>query len=215
LLLGDAPPEGSLGDPALDAAADREARALMAKGASRTLTLEGVRCFVEVYGPSPTLLIVGAGHVAMPLVTLARTLGFQTTVIDGRPSFANRERFPHVDSLLVGIPSELVKQTLLTPATALILVAHDYKYDIPVLRHALGTDVEYIGMLGSRRRGETILKMLREEGLTEEQLKRVHVPIGLDLGGETASEIALAIMAEVVASRHEGSGRPLSQIKRG
>ena len=94
--------------------------------------------------------------------------------------------------------------------TALVLVAHDYKYDLPVLRHALATDVAYIGMLGSRRRGEAILKLLREDGVDDAALTRVRVPIGLDLGAKSAPEIALAVLAEIQAVRGNGSGVPLS-----
>jgi xanthine dehydrogenase accessory factor len=115
-----------------------------------------------------------------------------------------------VDELRVGIPSELIKDYPLTPSAALVLVAHDYKYDLPVLRHALTTPIGYIGMLGSRRRGATILKFLREDGVTPEEIARVRVPIGLDLGARSAPEIALAILAEIQAVRGGGSGRPLS-----
>ena len=168
LLLDDGRRVGSLGDPALDAAAPAAARGPLGTGVSRTVGLgpgEAVRVFVEVHLPPPTLLVVGGSHVAMPLVTLARSLGYRTVVVDGRPRLATRERFPDVDELLVGIPSELVRRIPLHPTTALVLVAHDYKYDLPVLRHALAGEVGYIGMLGSRRRGDAILRMLREEGV--------------------------------------------------
>ena len=123
--------------------------------------------------------MVGASHVAMPLVTMARVLGFRTIVIDGRPRFATRERFPDVDDLRIGIPSELVRDVPLIATTALVLVAHDYKYDVPVLRHALGTPVGYIGLLGSSRRGAAILNLLREDGVAEDALTaraRAHRP---------------------------------------
>jgi xanthine dehydrogenase accessory factor len=217
LLLDDGRRVGTLGDPALDEAAVTAARGPLATGVSRTVGLgpaEAIRSFVEVHLPLPTLLVVGGSHVAMPLVTLARSLGFRTVVVDGRPRFATRERFPDVDELLIGIPSELVRRIPLRPTTALVLVAHDYKYDLPVLRHALSGEVGYIGMLGSRRRGDAILRMLREEGVSEAALARIRVPIGLDLGGRTAPEIALAILAEIVASRYGGTGRPLALAKR-
>jgi xanthine dehydrogenase accessory factor len=217
LLLDDGRRVGSLGDPALDEVAPSEARGPLATGVSRTVGLgpgESVRVFVEVHLPPPTLLVVGGSHVAMPLVTLARSLGYRTVVVDGRPRLATRERFPDADELLVGIPSELVRRIPLRPTTALVLVAHDYKYDLPVLRHALAGEVGYVGMLGSRRRGEAILRMLREEGVSEESLARIRVPIGLDLGGRTAPEIALAILAEIVASRYGGTGQPLVLAKR-
>jgi xanthine dehydrogenase accessory factor len=216
LLLDDGRRVGSLGDPALDAAAPAAARGPLGTGVSRTVGLgpdEAVRVFVEVHLPPPTLLVVGGSHVAMPLVILARSLGYRTVVVDGRPRLATRARFPDVDELLVGIPSELVRGIPLRPTTALVLVAHDYKYDLPVLRHALSGEVGYVGMLGSRRRGDAILRMLREEGISETALARIRVPIGLDLGAKTAPEIALAILAEIVASRYGGTGRPLALAK--
>ncbi|MFQ5946004.1 MAG: XdhC family protein [Anaerolineae bacterium] len=216
LVLDSGKAEGTLGDPFLDRRFAAEARACMAGGVSQTLFLEGVRCFVETFGPPTTLLVVGAGHVAMPLVSLAKVLGFRTIVVDGRPRFATRERFPDVDRLEVGIPSELVRSIPLTPATALVLVAHDYKYDLPVLRHALASSAGYIGMLGSSRRGSAILNLLREEGVSDELLARIRVPIGLDLGAQTAPEIALAILAEILAERRGATGIPISRkIKEG
>src|SRR6266705_4114522 len=210
LVLDSGAVEGSLGDPFLDERFAAEVPQAIAGGTSRTLYLENVRAFVEVVAPPALLLVVGASHVAMPLVTLARVLGYRTVVLDGRPRFATRERFPDVDELRVGIPSELVAEYPLIASTALILVAHDYKYDLPVLRRALVTDVGYIGMLGSSRRGGAILKFLTEEGVSDAELKRIRVPIGLDLGARSAPEIALAIMAEIQAVRGGGSGQPLS-----
>jgi xanthine dehydrogenase accessory factor len=215
LVLDDDRRDGTLGDPALDAAVAELARESFATGTSRTVTVGDarVRCFVEVHMPAPTLLVVGAGHVAMPLVTLARPLGFRTVVVDGRPRLATQERFPDADELVVGIPSEVTRRVPLLVSTAVVLVAHDYKYDLPVLKHVLTTPTGYVGMLGSRRRGEAILKLLREDGVSEAALARIRVPIGLDLGARTAPEIALAVLAEVVAARYGGSGRPLSAIR--
>lgn len=218
LVLDDGRRIGSLGAPALDGAAAGAAEEGFASGASRTVALgptRDVRCFVELHVPPPTLLIVGASHVAMPLVSLAKILDFRTIVVDGRPRLATRERFPGADELVVGIPSEVTRRVPLRSSTAVVLVAHDYKYDLPVLRHVLAAPVGYVGMLGSRRRGEAILKLLREEGVPEAQLARLRVPIGLDLGARTASEIALAILGELVAARYGGSGRPLSAITSG
>ena len=215
LVLDDGTVEGSLGEAFLDERFVAEARTAMTSGASRTLFLEGVRAFVEVVTPPALLLVVGAGHVAMPLTTLARTLGYRTVVLDGRPRFATAERFPDVDELKIGIPSELIGAYPFIPSTALVLVAHDYKYDLPVLRHALATEVGYIGMLGSARRGAAILKLLREDGLGEESLARVRVPIGLDIGARSAPEIALAVLAEIQAVRTGTSGLPMSVKRRG
>jgi len=216
LVKDDGASEGTLGDPAVDGRFAAAAGEALRAGKSRTLSLDDVKAFVEVFAPPSILCLVGAGHVAMPLVTLARSLAFRTIVIDGRPRFATRERFPDVDDLRIGIPSELVQQVAMTPTTALVLVAHDYKYDVPVLRHALGTPVGYIGLLGSSRRGAAILNILREDGVAEDALLRVRVPIGLDLGAQSAPEIALAIMAEVLAVQRGGSGMAISEkVRRG
>src|SRR5439155_1603522 len=119
LVLDDGAVEGTLGDAFLDERFSREAREAMATGVSRTLFLESTRAFVEVLAPPAQLIVVGASHVAMPLVALAKVLGYRTVVLDGRPRFATRERFPDVDELRVGIPSELVAQYPLIASTAL------------------------------------------------------------------------------------------------
>jgi xanthine dehydrogenase accessory factor len=183
---------------------------LSASGGSRTRTVGGQEVYIEILRPPSRLLIFGAGAVAIPLVSFGRALGFQTIVIDARARFANRERFPDADEIRVGIASELAGQLALGPGTPVVLVAHDYKIDVPVLKKALASDAPYIGLLGSRRRGGAILQMLRDDGVPEEQLGRVRVPIGLDLGGETAAEIALSIISEVVAVMRGRSGAALS-----
>ena len=206
---------GSLGDPLLDRTARDRALELIRHGSSRTVNLGGderpFEAFIEVHGPVRTLVVFGAGHVAIPLVELAKTLGFRTVLVDARDRFATRERFPLADEIRVGIPSEIAGDLRYTPSTYVVLVAHDYKYDIPVLRHVLRTGAAYIGMLGSRRRGQAILQFLAEEGVEPEVLERVHVPIGLDIGAQSAAEIALSILAEAVAMRSRRSGRPLRE----
>jgi len=166
--------------------------------------------YIEVLRPPSTLIIFGASAVAIPLVTFARTLGFRTTIIDGRARFASRDRFPDADDIRVGIVSEIAGQMQFGPATPVVLVAHDYKIDVPVLEKALASDAPYIGLLGSRRRGATILQMLRDSGVADSQLARVRTPIGLDLGGESAADIALSIISEIVAVTHGKNGSPLS-----
>ena len=210
LVLDDGAAEGSLGEPFLDERFTTEAREMIHAGKSGTLFLEGVRAFAEVLAPPALLLVVGAGHVAMPLTALARVLGYRTVVLDGRPRFATTERFPDVDELRVGMPSEMVREYPLTRSASLVLVAHDYKYDMPVLKHALTTEIGYVGMLGSSRRGATILKHLAEDGVDAVSLARVRVPIGLDLGARSAPAIALAILAEIQAVHGGGSGQPMS-----
>jgi xanthine dehydrogenase accessory factor len=196
----------------LDQAALLRAGEILARGASRTLSVElgdTVReLFFELHGPAASLYVFGATAVAIPLAELASTLGFRCTVIDGRPRLAAPERFPATTDLRVGIPSEIAEGLSLGPSSAVVLLAHDYKYDLPVLREVLRREVGYVGLLGSRRRGDAILGFLRDEGIPEEALRRIHVPVGLDLGAESAAEIALSILAEVVAARAgRGGGR--------
>src|SRR5215813_10820539 len=126
--------------------------------------------FFEVHVPPTTMSVFGAGHIAMPLVKLAHDMGLKTIVVDGRPRFATRERFPDADELLIGIPSEIARGLSYTSSTLVVLAAHDYKYDIPVLKIVLNSEALYIGMLGSRRRGEAILKFLEESGVDRQVL---------------------------------------------
>jgi xanthine dehydrogenase accessory factor len=207
----------TLGEPALDEQARVTALDLIAKRVSRTIRLpQGssfLDVFFELYSPPRTLIVFGAGPVTMHLVNLAKEAGLKTIVIDGRPRFATRERFPHADELLIGIPSEIARALAYTSSTFVVLAAHDYKYDIPVLKVVLQTDAAYIGMLGSRRRAEAILKFLKESGVDEQSLGRIRVPIGLDIGAESAAEIALAILAEAMAVKTGRPGTPMKERK--
>ena len=144
--------------PELDREAQTIALELMRKRASCTVSLVRTRrpVFFEVHGPPPTLIVFGAGHVSMPLVSLAHDLGLKTVVVDGRPRFATRERFPDVDELLIGIPSEIAATLAYTSSTFVVLTAHDYKYDLPVLKVVLPARPAYVGLLGSKRRGKAI-----------------------------------------------------------
>lgn len=199
---------GTLGSTDLDAAAVAAAEGVIARGSSRTIELQlgesTIELFFELHGPTARLLVFGATTVAIPLVELARTLGFRTVVVDARPRFASAERFPNAGEIRIGNPAEIAMELPLGPTTCVVLLAHDYKYDVPILREVLQHDVAYLGLLGSRGRGRAILDFLREEGVPEEQLQRIHVPVGLDIGAQSAPEIALSILAEAVAVR---SGR--------
>ncbi|HUF28791.1 MAG TPA: XdhC/CoxI family protein [Gemmatimonadaceae bacterium] len=215
VVRADGVTDGTLGDPALDARAREHALSLIAQGVSRTVDLGGeakpYEAFVEVHGPRRTLVIFGAGHVAMPLVAQASTLGLRTILVDARERFATRDRFPQADEIRVGIPSEIAAELRYGPSTFVVLVAHDYKFDLPILRTVLATDASYIGLLGSRRRGRAILEHLAGDGIGPEALERVHVPIGLDIGARTAAEIALSILAEALAVRAGRQGAPLRE----
>jgi xanthine dehydrogenase accessory factor len=184
----------------------------MRKLRSSTVSLanDSLPVFFEVHGPPPTLIVFGAGPVAMPLISLAHDLGLKTVVVDGRPRFATRERFPDVDELLIGIPSEIADQLAYTSSTFVVLTAHDYKYDLPVLRAVLPAKPAYVGLLGSKRRGHAIKEFLKDGGMEESLLEQLHVPTGLDIGAGTAAEIALSILAEAVAIK---SGRTTVSLK--
>ena len=200
---------GTLGTPELDREAVTTASELMRKRTSSTVSLanDSLPVFFEVHGPPPTLIVFGAGHVSMPLISLAHDLGLKTVVVDGRPRFATRERFPDVDELLIGIPSEIAETLAYTSSTFVVLTAHDYKYDLPVLKVVLPARPAYVGLLGSRRRGKAIKEFLVDAGMNESLLEQLHVPTGLDIGADSAPEIALSILAEAVAIKSGKSGR--------
>lgn len=201
---------GSLGTSELDREAQSRALELMKKGVSATISIDSSPIFFETHGPPPTLIVFGASHVAMPLVSLAHDLGLKTIVVDGRPRFATRERFPDVDKLLIGIPSEIAETLAYTSSTFVVLTAHDYKYDLPVLKVVLPGRPAYVGLLGSKRRGAAIKEFLRDGGIDEDLLDQLHVPTGLDIGAQTAAEIALSILAEAVALK---SGRSATFLR--
>jgi xanthine dehydrogenase accessory factor len=181
-------------------------------GASYTLSesefagaeIEG-RVFVDRLTPPATLVIVGAGEIAMTLTRFARELEMRTVVVDGRERYATTERFPDADEVRVGMPSEIVASVMASVPGAknvsVLLVSHDYKYELPILRNLLRTSVGYIGMLGSKKRGAAVRDLLHEEGFSADELARIHSPIGLDIGGKSSAEVALSILAEVVAVR--------------
>lgn len=183
-----------------------EARGPFARFASARRRLEGeggeVEVFIEVHPPRPRLVVVGAVHAAVPLVSFARTLGFRTVVVDPRSAFATPERFAHADELAAEWPQEALPRIGINEATYLALLSHDPKIDLPALALALRSPARYIGALGSKRTHAKRCDALREEGFSEEEIGRIHAPIGLDLGGRRAEEIALAVMAEVVAVSH-------------
>jgi xanthine dehydrogenase accessory factor len=212
---------GTLGGAALDAAAAEVAREILgaaggaaASSGARTIAGGRLRAYFELHEPVPTVLVFGAGHVAMSLVPMVKELGWRAVVVDGRERFATRDRFPLADEVVAGIPSEVAERYRYDAATFVVLVAHDYKYEVPVLRTVLRQSPAYVGLLGSRRRGRAILQFLREEpGLDERALASVRVPVGLDLGGRTAAEIALSIAAEMVAVRAGRMGvRPAASL---
>ncbi len=189
-----------------------KARKIQTDGHSQRFTLEPaegspIEVFVEVIQPAPTLVIVGGVHIAITLTSIAKSLGFRTVVVDPRRSFGSSERFPHVDQLIQAWPQEAFSQINLSPKTAVAMLTHDPKIDDPALQIALNSPAFYIGALGSQKTQARRRQRLLDAGLTQKQLERLHGPIGLDIGGETPEEIALAVMAEVVAAQHGGEHR--------
>jgi xanthine dehydrogenase accessory factor len=203
--------EGSLGSAAADAALVESAHDALLRGMSRTVEIEGRSVFVEAFPVKPRLVVVGAVEVARSLVRLARELGYETVVIDGRESFATPERFPPelVDRLIVGWPDEVADEIGLGPDDAVAVLTHDVKFDEPAIVEALRRGCRYVGAVGSKKTQGDRRDRLRAAGVTEEELARLRGPVGLDLGGRAPAETALAIISEIVAARYGGSGRPM------
>ncbi len=197
---------GSLGSAALDAELITAAVAALKRGLSRTAEIGGRSVFIEVFPVRPRLVVVGGVEVARSLVRLARELGFETVVVDGRAAFATVERFPDVDRLVVGWPDEVAEAIGLGPNDAVAVLSHDVKFDEPAIVEALRRGCRYVGAVGSRKTQADRRARLLEAGVKETDLARLRGPIGLDLGGRAPAETALAILAEIVAERYGGTG---------
>ena len=161
-----------------------------------------VEVFVEVLAPVSRLVVVGAVHIAIPLVTLAKAMDYHTIVIDPRAAFATRERFPHVDELITEWPSTALENLHLDEGSYVAVLSHDEKLDNPALAVALASPARYVGVLGTRKKIPQRFEALRELGVTEQQLARLHAPIGMNLGAILPDEIALSVLAEMVAAKH-------------
>ena len=157
--------------------------------------------FVELLKPPVSLVIVGAGNDAMPMANMARLLGWETTIIDGRSTHATAQRFPEAGKIILAKPQEAVEQLAIDEQTAVVLMTHNYNYDLKMLQHLLQKRCSYIGALGPKKRLERMINELKEQGvtLTEEQRAMIYGPTGLDIGAEAAEEIALSVLAEIKA----------------
>jgi xanthine dehydrogenase accessory factor len=169
--------------------------------------------FVEPFRRPAHLVIIGAIHIAIPLHRLARLMGYRVTVIDARAKFASKERFPDADEVMVAWPDEAMAKIPVDNSTYVVILTHDPKFDLPALRSVLRKPAGYIGAIGSRKTNQNRFDALRREGFTEEELSRVHGPIGLDLGSRGAEETALGILAEVTAVRFGGSGVSMRAVR--
>ena len=180
----------------------RVANVPSASGVSQVIEADGLRLLVEPTVTPKTLLIFGAGHVSMPTARLAGAVGFRVVVVDDREAFANRDRFPGADQIRV--PKDFASALSgisIDADTYAVIVTRGHRYDKEVLAQVLSTGAGYIGMIGSRRKRDAIYAALKKEGVAEEDLARVHCPIGLSIGAETPAEIAVSIVAELIASR--------------
>jgi len=181
---------------------------------TRTTVLDDEgREFVEEYGPPPLLLVFGAVDTAEALCKAAKQLGWRTIVADARSKFATAERIPSADELLVEWPDEVLARAKPDPWTAVVVLTHEDRFDIPALVGALRSDAFYVGALGARKNQERRRERLLEEGLSEEEIDRIAGPVGLDIGAETPAETAVSILAEILAVRAGRSGGSLKRSK--
>jgi xanthine dehydrogenase accessory factor len=203
MVLADGRTEGDLDIPGQSKTLVSAALELLAKETCGVLNLEdGTSLFIEVYLPPPRLIIIGAVHIAQPLISIAKIAGFDTMVIDPRQAFATRERFPHAGDLIQAWPQRVLSGMALDSSAYVVVLTHDPKIDDPTLQIALRSKASYVGALGSRRTHRKRVERLREAGLTEEQISRLHAPIGFDIGGRSPGEIAVSIVAEVIQVRN-------------
>jgi xanthine dehydrogenase accessory factor len=220
LIQRDGSTTGTLGHAELDAAVITHASGAMDERRSQVVTYpvpDGTQpdgeilVFHEVLEPQPQLFIIGAGHIAVPLAHYGKTLGFEVIVLDDRDKYANRQRFPDADRVIAADFGATLRDFPLTAATYVVIITRAHTYDEESLRLILHKPSAYIGMIGSRRRVQTVLRTLGGEGYDQDKLREIHAPIGLDIGSETPEEIALAIISEVVTVRRGGTGMSLSK----
>ncbi|WP_017600272.1 XdhC family protein [Nocardiopsis lucentensis] len=215
--------EGDLGPAAgrLTDALDDDVRGMLAQGSTGLLRYgvdgqrrgDALEVFVQSFAPAPRMLVFGAIDFAAAVADLGSYLGYRVTVCDARPVFATPKRFPTADEVVVKWPHVFVDEIAdqIDERTVVCVLTHDPKFDVPVIKAALATRAGYIGAMGSRRTHEDRLERLREAGVGEEDLVRLHSPIGLDLGARTPEETAVSIAAELVQTRWGGSGRALRE----
>jgi len=187
---------------------------LLRRGRNTLLEVDaGLKVFAEIYGPAPRLLVVGAVDTADALCAAAKQLGWRTIVADARGKFATKERIPNADELLVSWPEDAIAQVQPDYQTAVVVLTHDDKFDVPALKGALETEAFYIGALGSRRNQERRRERLLEAGVEEQQFGRISGPTGLDIGADTPAETALSILGEILATRAGRDGGFLRDSK--
>lgn len=212
LVFPDGAVQGSLGDSDLENRVTKDALALLSKEKSRTLAYEfgsqQIEVFIESILPPPPLVIIGADPDAVPIVSLAKQLGFKVILIDHRPNYANSEKYPEADETVVALPEEVVSKVQVNDRTFVLVKAHNYLKDKEILKHVLKSKARYVGQLGPKARMEDLLKDLSKEGVEfkKEQLQKLYAPVGLDIGAESPEQIALSVLAEMVAVKNGREG---------
>ena len=201
---------GSLGDEKLDVRASVEARRLMAMGKNDYIVTEsGAEFFIEAYTTPPTLVLAGGGHVSRAISNIAKTLGFRIFVIDDREEFSNADRFPEAEQTIVSDYASGFEKLPIGTNSFIVIATRGHRYDTAATAAAMRTPASYVGLLGSRRKTILIYEELFAQGFTMEQVKSVRSPIGLSISARTPEEIALSIMAEIVAFQLGGDGGTL------
>jgi len=215
------PESGSLGSQRLDDAVRDDARGMLAQGRTGVIRygahgerrVDDIGVFVASYAPRPRLIVFGAIDFAAAVARIGGFLGYRVTVCDARPVFATSKRFPDADEVVVEWPHRYLTAQheggQLDERTVVCVLTHDPKFDVPLLQFALTLPLAYLGAMGSRRTHADRLARLRELGVTEQQLERLHAPIGLDIGARTPEETAVSIAAEIIAARWGGTGGQL------
>jgi len=216
LLFPDDATRGSLGDDGLERDVVRDGLQQLRQGVSATHAYERpdgeLLVFFDVYPAPDRLLVFGGVHIAVPLVELAKLLGFRVVVVDARGRFATPDRFPRADEIVLAYADEYLQDARVDSSTYVVVLTHDPKLDDPALLHVLRRDPRYVGAIGSRRTHAKRVERLREAGLDDGQIARIHAPIGLDIGARNPEEIALAIMAEVVAAKNAAPTAPPASL---
>jgi xanthine dehydrogenase accessory factor len=202
---------GSSGDPALDAAIDREARSVLDRGVAERRSVGEADVFLQAFVPPPVLYVIGAVFPAGALAELGRFLGYHVVVCDPRSPFATAERLPAAHEIVREWPDAYLRRVSLSPRDAVCVLTHDLKFDVPAIETAVRSPVGYVGAMGSQKTHARRIERLKENGVSEEQLARIAAPIGLDIGAKTPPEVALSIAAELVARRRRGARRQASR----